>query len=320
MRKKSKSGVLFLMALIFCSYFLCTPVFSKGSSKNKGIIPAAPPVNVITSDVDVDYTGFGYLAFNVILPESITPEFTLGDEDATWEIGDNEFASKGLVYVHEGKLRQNYSLERAWIAGFVDGESKTDQFVRDGVSFSRKYDRTGGYIGSRNTLSKRLQKNAAFTLDYSFTSMWAFFQLSGQSRVASLTGTPSGTQYVSDFDGNTLGLMYRPVLTIQPVFSIGNALKFIPFAGASAFISVDYSSWELNEWEDVNYGKDCFDGCPDGGFFGNLIPFEAFYGFDVEILIAKTHSISLSTFFAAGLGTDTDSMSEIYIVYSKRFK
>ncbi|MDH5259154.1 MAG: hypothetical protein OEX07_14165, partial [Gammaproteobacteria bacterium] len=61
------------------------------------------------------------------------------------------------------------------------------------------------------------------------------------------------------------------------------------------------------------------DGCPDGDIFLNFIPVETFVGFDLEFYFGKTDSISLSAFFSAGVSTDTDSMSEVYIVYSRKY-
>jgi hypothetical protein len=308
---------LHLLALLLVSLFIHNVVLAKGSDRNKGIIPAAPPVNVFTSDTNIDYTGYGYLQFDVTLPGSVTPEFTLGsNEDASWDTGDNRFSSKGLVYVHEGKLRKTKSVEKAWIAGLIEGKADSNSFVRNGVRFINKYERSGFYVGSRNTVSKQLSHTSLYVLDYSFTSMWAAFTLSGNTRIASSSG--SGT-YISDFDGSSYGFLYRPVVTIQPVFTLSNSIKFIPFVGASSFLSLDYSYWELNEWEDALYGTDCFDGCPDDDLFFNFIPIETFAGFDVEFYFGKTDSISLSAFFSAGITTDTDSMSEIYIIYSRRY-
>ncbi|MDH5518276.1 MAG: hypothetical protein OEY36_10755 [Gammaproteobacteria bacterium] len=300
---------LFLMA-----FMPALQVSAKDSASSSGIVPATPPVNVYTSDQDVNYTGFGYLLFNVRLPAEVTPEFTLGtNEDAVWDIGENKFSSNGLVYVHEGKLRKNKSIEKAWIFGTIEGTDANTTFTRDGVTFLKDYQRSGFYLGTRNTSSERLTEYSSFNLDYSFTSMWAAFQLSGRTRIEAI-----GANYISDFDGNSVGMLYRPMITIQPVFSLGDSVKFIPFAGASAFISLDFSNWTVNEWQDELYGADCFDGCPDGDLFLNVIPFETFMGFDIEFKLSKGR-ISLSSFFSSGVVTNTESMYEVYVVYTSDF-
>ena len=308
--------LLYLSFVILLAVLIKHPAFAKDSKSNNGIIPATPPVNVYTSDTDINYTGYGYLQFNVELPGFVTPEFTLGtNEDAEWDIGNNKFSSSGLVYVHEGKLRRNKSIEKAWIAGVIEGHSVNNSFIRDGVNFSKNYERSGSYFGSRNTTSQRLAEFSSFNLDYSFTSMWALFQLSGSTRIDA-TGTAT---YISDFDSSSVGAIYRPILTIQPVISVGDSVKIIPFAGVSAFISLDFSDWTVNQWEDELYGPDCFDGCPDDDLFLNIIPIETFLGFDIEFQLNDMGRISLSSFFSTGVVTNTESMYEVYVIYTNDF-
>ena len=286
---------------------------------NAGIIPATPPVNVYTSSKGVDYTGVGYLNFDVLLPGKLTPEFTLGnDEDARWTTGDNKFSSNGLVYVYEGKLRKNKSIEKAWVGGLIKGEEDNATFTRDGVLFNNHYERSGLYFGNRSTTSKRLTQSGNYIVDYSITQMWALFQMSGNTRIDSESINNESNRYISDFDVDSYGAVYRPMITVQPVFTINDSLKFIPFVGASAFVSMELSFWENSEWEDVLYGQDCFDGCPDNDFFLNLIPVELFVGFDVEFMVNRSDRISLSSFFTAGGGTDTDSTSELYVIYTRQ--
>ncbi len=309
--------------LLFSGLYLtllpCSSLMAASLAGNAGIIPATPPVNVYTSSVDVDYTGVGYLKFDVLLPGKLTPEFTLGnDEDARWTTGDNKFTSNGLVYVYEGKLRKKESTEKAWVGGLIEGEEDNASFTRDGVTFNNHYDRSGFYFGNRRTVSKRLTRGDSYVVDYSITQMWALFQMSGNTRIDSETINNESNRYISDFDVDSYGAVYRPMVTVQPVFTINDAVKFIPFVGASAFVSMELSFWENSEWEDVLYGQDCFDGCPDNDFFLNLIPLEIFMGFDVEFMVSGSDRLSLSSFFTAGGGTDTDSTSEVYVVYTRQ--
>lgn len=309
-----------LTSIILLCLISCPIIYAKGSGKNSGIIPATPPVNVHTNSFDSDYKGYGYLNFNVTLPGKATPEFTLGplasDEDATYNTGDNRFISHGLVYITDGKLRKDQSTEEAWIGGIINAEQIDKSFVEFGTQFNSLYERSGFYVGKRNTSATRIKQVEAFELDYSFVSMYAAFFLSGNTRMEA----QGSETYISDFDGNSTGVMYRPMLTLQPVIRFSDYFTFIPFAGLSAFISLDYSSWELNEWEDELYGKDCFDGCPDGDLFLNLVPLETFFGFDIEIHYNKVNTISLSSFFSTGLGINTGQMSEIYLVYTHAIK
>ena len=305
--------VLFLIATI--GY--CEVIHAKGGSKRTGLVPATPPVNVHTTPTSTEYQGFGYLNFNVTLPTKATPEFTVGplaeDEDATYDTGDVRYSSHGLVYVSEGRLRSNESTEVAWLLGIINTKQIDTEFVKFNTVFDSMYDRSGFYAGKRITKSKRIEQVDFFDMDYSFVSMYATYFLSGNSKIEA-RGVDT---YVSDFDGNSYGVMYRPMLTLQPVFRFSNYVTFIPFAGLSAFISLDYSDWELNEWEDKLYGVDCLDGCPDSDIFFNVIPLETYFGFDIELHFGNENTLSLSSFFSSGLGINSGNMSEIYLVYTR---
>ncbi len=306
---------------MFFWMMMASPLWAGSLGGTSGLIPATPPVNVYTSSIDVDYSGVGYLKFDVLLPGKLTPEFTLGnDEDARWTTEDNKFTSNGLVYVYEGRLRKKASIEKAWIGGTIKGTQDNNSFSRDGVTFNNHYERTGLYFGNRHTTTKRLTQTGSYVVDYSITQMWATFQMSGNTRIDSQSIPNESNRYISDFDVDSYGIVYRPMVTIQPVFTLNDAVKIIPFVGASSFVSVELSFWENSEWEDVLYGQDCFDGCADSDFFLNLIPLELFAGFDVEFLVSQSDRLSLSSFFSAGGGTDTDSTSEIYVVYTRQLE
>lgn len=304
-----------ILGLPLCILLLPGALYAKDKTDSAGIIPATPPVNVHTRDVETSYSGFGYLNFNVALTTTAKPAFTLNrDEDAEYELGEVEYRSHGIVYVDKGHLGNLEASEHAWIAGIIDGNLKDDYFYKFGARFNAKVERSGIFVGTRNTTAKRLGGTSGIAVDYAFTSMWAFYNLSGNTRFESVGGLET---YRDDFDENSLGIVYRPMLTIQPRINIGDKFTFIPFAGITAFLNLDYSSWEVNDWYDQNYGRDCIDGCADDGFFTHIIPLESFLGFDLEYQMGPGESISLSAFFAVGSVSDTESMSELYIVYSK---
>ena len=93
----------------------------------------------------------------------------------------------------------------------------------------------------------------------------------------------------------------------------------IPFVGVSTFISLDHSSWNVQQWEDALYGEDCFDGCPDSGITTNFVPFEGFFGFDIELQLTKKDRFAFSSLFDAETVTDTKSVSEVYVIYSRNY-
>ncbi|MDH5692204.1 MAG: hypothetical protein OEZ47_03785 [Gammaproteobacteria bacterium] len=287
---------------------------AKEGQDGGGIIPATPPVNVHTSAIESDYKGYGLMQFSIELPHKSTPEFTLGgDEDAEYEIGTSKYTAIGLVYVNEGKRRKFESSETAWLAGTLNSKLTNDTFTYSGVTFDVKSESSGLIAGKRSTTAKRLSNSNSLSIDYAYTSLWAFYNMSSSTRF-----TSRGTQtYIDDYDESQFGVAWRPMITIQPKISLGSMIDFIPFAGAASFLSLTYSSWEVNQWEDQNYGPDCFDGCPDFGLFPGIIPVETFVGFDLEIHFTPTSTLSLSSFLSAGITTETQNMSEVYIVYTQ---
>ena len=308
----------FVQILLFLIIFIpAQHIEARGKTQSTGLIPATPPVKVHTQNRSVNYHGFGYLNFNVSLPVYATPEFTLGsDEDARWKIGNVEHKSQGLVYVNDGKLRRNKSVENSWIVGKIDSKIKENTFTRDGVLFRVDYSRSGYYFGKRDTTAKRLVNTDFATLDYAYSFMYAAFYLSGNTRIESASAGKGN--YISDWDESTTGFIFRPMITLQPTFHLGSHVNFIPFIGASTFMNANYSSWEVNQWEDELYGPDCFDGCGDADLFFDIIPVETYFGFDIEFKLSDDSVLSLASFFSNRNTTDTKSMSEVYVVYTLR--
>lgn len=307
---------IFLILLLMATAF----VHAKSGKESGGIIPSAPPVNLHTSATERHYKGYGYLNFSVVLPQKATPEFTLGsDEDAEYDIGDTKFSAHGVVYADNGSIKLERSEEHAWIGGVLSGDIESHRFSRDGQNFSVNHDRNGLFLATRNAVSKRLFTKDRLTLDYNFTSMWSVFYFSGDTRIDSGPVSGQSGRYISDFSETTTGVAYRPMLTLQPTYKYNSTWSIVPFIGATAFLSASYNYWYVNEWEDVLYGKDCFDGCEDSKISFGIIPLEIFVGFDVEWNINKTDTLSLSSFFSAASSTDTESMSELYILYSMAF-
>ena len=72
--------------------------------------------------------------------------------------------------------------------------------------------------------------------------MWAAFHLFENIRIES-----RGPAYLTDFDSKSMGLIYRPTLTIQAVFSVTDSVIIIHLAAVFSFISIDYSDWKVNE-------------------------------------------------------------------------
>ncbi len=297
-----------------------TPVglHAKGNTKSEGIIPATPPVNVHTQAVSRRYVGLGYLNFSVKLPISATPGFTLGpDEDATFKVGEAKFDANGLALVGDGLLDREMSHERAWIGGALNASMTNDTFTREGVLFNIDYERSGFFFSRRSAYAWRIGGGGErFVLDIGFSHMWSLYNFSGNSRLESETISGESWKYISDFDETTTGFAYRPVLTLQPLIRLGNRVSLIPFVGASAFASLSYSYWEVNEWEDVLYGPDCFDGCPDSQFDADMIPIETIAGFDVEWQVTKKGRLSLSSFFSADAVQADSAVSEVYVIYT----
>jgi len=292
-----------------------TTCWAKGKDKNGGFVPATPPVNVYTG-VEQRYTGFGLVNFNVTLPLKGYPEFTLGgDEDAQYTWGDVEYRSKGVIYVDKGELGNLESSESAWVFGKLDGVLLDDYFTKAGVRFTLSHSQSGFFVGTRNTTAKRLTTIGSSVVDYAYTSFWAFYNLNANSRFVADSGP-----YIDDYDTHSFGLAWRPMVTLQPTFKITSSFIVIPFIGAAAFLNLDISSWTVNQWEDRLYGPDCFDGCSDSDINANIIPLETFAGFDIEYVLSDKSKISLASFFSAGVNTDTASMSETYILYSKTFE
>ncbi|MDH4274498.1 MAG: hypothetical protein OEW08_05630 [Gammaproteobacteria bacterium] len=293
---------------------------ARETGEGTGILPATPPINIHTGIGSAHYVGYGALKFDVILPQYAKPGFTLGkDEDSRFKIGEVDFTAEGLVYVNDGNIAPQESSEGAWMLGTLTGAMKTRGFTRYGVGFNTRYSRSGFVLGKRNTFARRILASNGFILDYGFSSLFGLYHISGNTRMESVPATGQLYRYISDFNEDSTGIAYRPMLTLQPTFHLGRWLTMVPFAGVTAFVSADYSSWKVNYWEDVLYGRDCLDGCPDDGFFTHFIPFETFAGFDIELHVSATDTLALSSFFAAANPTNTTNMSEIYLVYTRRF-
>jgi len=311
---KRKFPILILLAALILVSSSC---WARGKYGG-GFVPATPPVNVYTGS-DRSYTGYGVLNFNVVLPLKGYPEFTLGgNEDAEYTWGDVEYRSNGIIYVDKAHLGNLESTESAWVFGKLDGVLLDNSFDKAGAHFILKHEQSGVFIGARNTTARRLTTWGESVVDYAYTSFWAFYNLNSHSRFAT-DATSSGT-YIDDYDAHSFGVAWRPMVTLQPTFKLSSQFKVIPFIGAAAFVSAGLSSWTVNEWYDQLYGKDCLDGCPNSDFDFNLIPLESFAGFDLEYIFSDNSSLSLASFFSAGVNTDTSSMSETYLLYSKSFK
>ncbi len=308
---------IFFTILIYIIFF--NYAFPKSGSQSTGIIPSAPPVNLHTSLIERKYKGYGYLNFSVVLPVTATPEFSLGsDEGAEYELGNVNYVANGFVYVDKGFINSEKSTEEAWIFGVLTGAIEEGTFIHEGQTFSISHDRSGFFGSKRYSFSKRIDQKESFNVDYNFTSMFSVFFMSGNTRMDS-GPVNFGNSYISDYDEQTYGFAYRPTITLQPTFEITDSWSFIPFIGASAFISASFNTWYVNEWEDYLYGTDCQYGCPDSNLTFGFIPIELMIGFDIEWDVNETDTISLSSFFSPALASETESMSEIYILYSTGF-
>jgi len=300
------------IALLLLSITM-TIAHAQNEQANRGLIPATPPVNVNTSAVESSYKGYGYLKFSVTLPVTTTPEFTLGnDESAPYIIGNMAYTAHNFVFVNQGKRSPDKSTETAWLGGILNGNLVNSTFSKFSTTFNVTSEKSGYVFGKRQTFAKRLNKSESIKIDYALTQMYIGYLFSGTTAYYS----QGPDTYISDFDVSSYGIVYRPLITVQPRFNLGKSISVIPFVGAAAFVNIGLSSWELNRWEDKLYGADCFDGCPDTGSDFAFIPFEAFYGFDVEFHINQTTRLSLSSLFSAGGSTDTERTSEYYLVYS----
>lgn len=305
---KSHQILMFVLLLLVSQQILAGELY----------VPSTPPVHVYTG-VDEKYTGYGVLDFKVVLPLEDTPEFTLGgDEDATYHFSDIQYDIKGVVYVDKAHLGNLESDESAWIIGKIDSQLLNDVFVKQGVRFNLRSSQNGVFIGSRDTSAKRLTRIGSTVVDYAYTSLWMYVGLHESHRYEA--SAANGGPYVDDSATNSYGVAWRPTVTLQATMKLTSNARFIPFVGATSFIALGYSTWETSYWEDKNYGAECqTETCYNSDFFYRFIPMETFAGFDFEYRLSNSSKLSLASFFSAGTSTDTDSMSETYVLYSKTF-
>jgi hypothetical protein len=306
----------FLVTLLLLVF--STPLYAKGGGESGGsFIPATPPVNVHTSVVKQNYTGWGYMNFDVKLPEQMWPEFTLGgDEDAKYELGDAQYYTQSIAYIDEGRRGLHESEETAWLLGTLKAEMADDSFTFSGTKFNTTLSKSGYVFGRRTTSAKRLYSTDRIILDYSFTSLYAGYWLTGDKRIESSDGA-----YLDDISLSAFGVAYRPMLVLQPRIMVTSWMDVVPFVGASAFIFTGPSWWEVNEWKDQVYADWCGNTGNDSGCDGmdwdfGIIPLETFWGFDVELDVSDNGTLSISSLFSASIATDTASMSEVYVVYT----
>ena len=308
--------------VVLVGLVISSAVHAKGAGEGGGsFIPATPPVNVHTSAIPRDYSGWGYMDFDVKIPEYMWPEFTLGgDEDARYELGDAQYYTKSIAFVDEGKLRRNKSEESAWLFGTLDAEMADNSFTFSGTTFYTDMSKSGYVFGRRHTSAKRLHHTDGLILDYSFTSLYAMYWLTGDKRIVS-----SGGNYLDDISLSAFGVAYRPMLVLQPRINVTSWMNVIPFIGASAFVFTGPSWWEVNQWTDQAYGDWCGNTGNDSGCEGmdwdfGFIPFESFWGFDIEFDLGESGTLSVSSLVSSGISTDTASMSEVYVLYTYDIK
>jgi hypothetical protein len=279
-----------------------------------GLLPTAPPVNVHTGS-EQSYWGLGYLRFGVAVPYIAEPEFSL-DEHDRFSIGDAVYDANGLGLAW-GDLGAERSFEHGLIVGNLDGSLDNDRFQYHGVDFWSAGEYSGGFAAYRRASARRLggADGGAF-MDMGFTQLFGAYRMHGGTRLES--EVVDGWRYIDDYDSTVTGLCWRPVLTLQPALPVGQRLLLIPFVGASAFVYAAASSFYVNQWDDVLYGPDCYDGCPGSTVTADL-QLDGFGGFDIDITLTAQDRVALSSLLrpSGDSEADTGPVSEIFLVYAR---
>jgi len=252
------------------------------------------------------------MRFGVTLPYTAEPGFTLGGaEDEKFPVGEAQYSANGASFAY-GTTDRKKSSEIAFVLGSIDGALAEEHTERYSVGFDTGFERAGWFIAMRHATAWRASGNEGFHLDFALSHLLGLYSFSGNSRLES--EQVGGYRYLSDWEEDTTGIAWRPVVALQPTIRLG-AVDLIPFAGGSAFFSLSWSSWKVNQWEDVNYGPDCLDGCPDDDLNGELL-FDWFVGFDINIWFSKKDSLSLSSMFKADTPANTGPVTELLVLYS----
>lgn len=284
------------------------------SAARSGLLPTAPPVHVHTGP-DASYWGIGVLRLGVSLPYVAEPEFSLTEGGADFAVGDAVYTATG-VGVALGELTERRSIEYAVLGGPLGGELATDSFAYSGWDFAASSERKGGFGAFRIATARRVAGRDHWVLDVGFTQLVGLYALGGDTRVES-EPDDYGNRYLSEWHESTVGLAWRPVVTLQPTISAG-PISVIPFVGLSAFVDVSSSRWEVREWQDVLYGPDCADGCRDGNVNGHLLG-DYFGGFDVDLRFTRSDRVALSSLFRPPSPAQDSPVSELYVVYARSF-
>ena len=320
-RKGQQTSIKYLVHCLLLFLFVNSYVYSREQESGNGFIPVTPPIALYTGHENLNYWEAGYLRFNLLSPLNATPKFTLGnDEDATFHVGDVEYATKNIIFTFSGNIGQEKSSEKALLAGTLSAKMKNSTFTRLETDFNIETDQEGYVLGGRLSNASRLYKSNLLTLDWALSTIIAYYHFSGRTRFSSETISGETWQYISDYDIESSGLALRPMLILQPQFHFHRNLTVVPFAGFSMFMNVASVSTEVNEWEDVLYGPDCFDGCPKTRFNAGSSDLESFFGFDVKLHF-DNHTILLSSFVTSTTDKifNADTMSEIYVTYTQEY-
>lgn len=304
------------------SRFTCTAIIliliilsssiAAADDKGKKIMPKPVPVNLKPPSYDETYMGIGY---NKITALSDWNDSWLTGSDE--EVGELKYTVSNVVVGIVKSEGSKSTMELDLMIGTVDFKEDTTRFRYETLpggaqDMDVKASGDGYDIGLRYVKSKTFKHQGRIDWNYALSLHAAYFYTDGSFEALSVD-----KQYGEAYDEEEWGFFFRPLVSLQPIISIGKSVSIVPYIGFATNITLSEYYWENTEyiWAGSSDPGQFSDG---SDFYFDVSGIETIVGFDIGIITnqSKKHKLTLGGAISELMGDDKSSFQEIHVLYA----